>query len=55
MKTIDDLIALVQAWVDRQDADGCNGCAFEDVDPWQMPCEKCKRNCRDYWRRKHDA
>lgn len=31
-KEIDDLIAIVQAWIDRQDADGCLGCAFEDKD-----------------------
>ena len=28
MKTLDDLIALVGAWIDRQDADGCTGCAL---------------------------
>ena len=31
---------------------GCNGCAFEDVNEWEMPCAKCKRGCKDYWRRK---
>ena len=29
---------------------GCNGCAFEDVEEWEMPCAKCKRSCKDYWR-----
>ena len=33
---------------------GCNGCTFEDVDEWEMPCAKCKRACKDYWRKKHD-
>ena len=51
-KEIGDLIAIVQAWIDRQDADGCLGCAFEDKDEWQLPCCRCKRNCKDYWRRK---
>lgn len=50
MKSINDLIAIVQAWIDRQDADGCLGCAFEDKDEWQLPCCRCKRNCKDYWR-----
>ena len=32
-------------------ADGCSGCAFYDKEEWEMPCRKCKRNCKDYWRR----
>ena len=31
---------------------GCNGCAFEDVEEWEMPCAKCSRACKDYWRAK---
>ena len=50
VKTIDDLVNLVQAWIDAQNADGCKGCAFWDRDEWEMPCAKCKRNSRDYWR-----
>lgn len=30
---------------------GCKGCAFEDVEEWEMPCAKCQRNCKDYYRR----
>lgn len=30
----------------------CNGCAFENVEEWEMPCAKCKRACKDYWRKK---
>lgn len=36
----------------KENADGCVGCAFEDVNEWTMPCEKCKRNSKDYWRAK---
>ena len=32
-------------------ADGCQGCAFKSVEEWEMPCRKCKRNCKDYWRK----
>ena len=35
----------------KEDADGCSGCAFEYIEEWEMPCAKCKRNCKDYWRR----
>ena len=31
---------------------GCISCAFEDVNEWEMPCSKCKRGCKDYWRKK---
>lgn len=34
--------------------DGCQGCAFADVEEWEMPCAKCTWNCKDYWRAKHD-
>ena len=36
----------------KQEADGCQGCAFVDTEEWEMPCVKCKRNCKDYWRAK---
>lgn len=36
----------------KEDADGCVGCAFEDVESWQPPCTMCKRNSKDYWRAK---
>lgn len=38
--------------LEKQMADGCVGCAFEDVEEWEMPCRKCKRACKDYWRAK---
>lgn len=34
----------------KENADGCRGCAFENVNEWELPCTKCKRNCKDYWR-----
>ena len=41
-----------RAFAMRENADGCKGCAFEDVEPWQPPCTMCKRNSKDYWRAK---
>lgn len=29
---------------------GCSGCAFERAEEWEMPCAKCKRNMKDYYR-----
>lgn len=31
-------------------ADGCVGCAFKWTEEWEMPCCKCKRAMKDYWR-----
>lgn len=36
----------------KENADGCKGCAFESISEWEMPCTKCKRNSKDYWRAK---
>lgn len=36
----------------KENADGCVGCAFEDRNSWEMPCDKCSRNSKDYWRAK---
>ena len=51
MKTLNDLIALVQLWIDQQEADGCQGCAYEDRQPWEKPCSRCRRNSKDYYRK----
>ena len=33
------------------EADGCGGCAYWDREEWEEPCKRCKRNCKDYWRK----
>lgn len=43
-------LKVVKMEVNSVMADGCEGCAFESTDEWEMPCAKCKRNCKDYWR-----
>ena len=52
IRQLEELNEMVQAWIDRQDADGCGGCAFQDVKEWNMPCLHCKRIAKDYWRKK---
>lgn len=51
-RKVDQLINLVEAWIERAEADGCLGCAFEETEEWEMPCAECKRACKDYWRYK---
>lgn len=43
---------VVLSEVKKDLADGCTLCAFYDVEEWEMPCVKCKRNSKDYWRAK---
>jgi hypothetical protein len=45
---IDELRKVLDTYL----ADGCVGCAFEDREEWDMPCQKCERNAKDYWRQK---
>ena len=45
---IEELRKVLDAYL----AYGCQGCAFEDVKEWEMPCCKCMRNTKDYWRAK---
>lgn len=33
----------------RQKADGCEGCKYQAVPEWKMPCSGCKRQVKDYW------
>lgn len=42
----------VDARVMKENVVGCTGCAFERVELWEMPCRRCKRISRDYWREK---
>lgn len=37
--------------LEQSKADGCSGCAFITTEEWEMPCCKCMRSCKDYWRR----
>lgn len=46
--TIEKLKKVLDAYL----VDGCYECAFEDCEEWEMPCCKCSRNCKDYWREK---
>ena len=48
-------IAELKRVLDAYLADGCVGCAFEDVSEWELPCRKCERNSKDYWRANNDT
>lgn len=36
--------------LDREAADGCDGCKYVTKDEYEMPCLVCKRNHMDKWR-----
>lgn len=50
-KCYEYIVEAIEA-LEKQEADGCVGCAFEDVEEWEKPCVICKRNNKDYWRAK---
>ena len=37
--------------IEQCEADACCGCAFIKTEKWEMPCRKCIRSCKDYWRK----
>ena len=45
-----DILEIIKAVIERKEADGCRLCAYEDTPEWELPCSKCSRNCKDYWR-----
>ena len=45
-----DLVEVKKV-IDINEADGCEGCVFLTNEEWEMPCCKCRRNCKDYWRK----
>jgi len=36
---------------EREEADGCDMCKYEDRQPWEFPCIICRRNARDFYER----
>lgn len=48
-------IQALEKQMKKENADGCAGCAFEVVEEWEMPCTKCSRNCKDYYRAKEGS
>ena len=36
---------------EREEADGCDLCKYEDRQPWEFPCIVCKRNAMDMYAR----
>ena len=52
VEAFEEVDAILAEAQQKQEADGCQGCAFVATEEWEMPCVKCKRNCKDYWRAK---
>lgn len=47
--------AIAEVIAMKENADGCLDCAFESAESWELPCRQCKRNAKDYWRKKVEA
>jgi uncharacterized paraquat-inducible protein A len=48
LRAMDEAVNAIR----REDADSCTDCKFETKEEWEPPCDRCKRNCKDYWREK---
>lgn len=47
------LIFSISKWIERYFGNyetGCAACVYADKEEWEMPCVKCSRRCKDYWR-----
>lgn len=42
---------ILEQAIEQCKADGCSGCAYMSVEEWEMPCVRCARNYKDYWRK----
>ena len=47
--TYDDYILIHKT--EREEADRCDLCKYEDREPWEEPCTMCKRNWIDLYER----
>jgi len=45
-----DILQILEAIIERDKADACGKCAFAGREEWEMPCAKCSRASKDYWR-----
>lgn len=52
VESLEEFEAFRKAWSEARKSDACTSCAFFDCEPWEMPCRKCRRNCKDYHRLK---
>ena len=53
-KDIKVLIDYLARYINNQPSGGCSSCAFYDREEWELPCSKCQRNAKDYYRRASD-
>ena len=44
------LIEIASRILRRLEADGCDGCKFEKLESWEMPCSDCKNTHVSHWR-----
>lgn len=43
---IEELRKILEVYL----VDGCSGCIYEEMAEWNMPCQKCRRNTKDYYK-----
>lgn len=44
-----EILEELRRYYERHTADGCTGCFYVDVEPYEHPCRNCQRSKRDLW------
>lgn len=45
-------IEVLRKVLEAYTSEGCTDCVFEDKEEWELPCCKCSKICKNYWRAK---
>lgn len=48
--TTDWRIVAVKNWVDSEEEKACSGCIHYNKEEWELPCVRCSRGNKDYWK-----
>ena len=44
------LMEIASRLLRRLEADGCDGCKYQDKESWEMPCSDCKNTHVSHWK-----
>lgn len=44
------LMEIASRLLRRLEADGCEGCKYQDKESWEMPCSDCKNTHVSHWK-----
>ena len=48
-KEIMEILTILKRWIERANADACQGCKYIDVKSWELPCSNCRNTHPLLW------